>query len=330
MMAEPELVIAHSTDEYLGGGKLDPRIDFIAGTLGGMAGIICGQPIDTVKVRMQTSGAMQRYTGTWNALATIIREEKVRGLFKGLNAPLIGQASLNGMVFATYSHLVQLQLAHKNDEATINQMLLAGAGSGLVASLVATPTELIKIRQQLMYTSAATPSATRVGLDIFRKHGIRGLYRGLTITALRECSYGVYFATYEGLCRFLKPRSPIREEGVYHASEAREPSLSWTRLVFAGGIAGVVSWIIIFPVDTIKSRIQSIETFSSSSSSSSKSLSIISSRSTIAAVVESYRELGMRGLCAGMTPTVLRAFPVNMVTFFVYEAVISICGGRTK
>lgn len=32
-------------------------------------------------------------------------------------------------------------------------------------------------------------------MDILRKNGIRGLYRGLVPTALRDFGYGAYFAT---------------------------------------------------------------------------------------------------------------------------------------
>ena len=58
-------------------------------------------------------------------------------------------------------------------------------------SIITTPTELIKIRQQSLLT---TTSARTVALQIIRESGIRGLYRGITATALRDCGYGAYFA----------------------------------------------------------------------------------------------------------------------------------------
>lgn len=39
-----------------------------------------------------------------------------------------------------------------------------------------------------------TPTTVRsVALQLYRGHGIPGLYRGLTATALRDCGYGAYF-----------------------------------------------------------------------------------------------------------------------------------------
>lgn len=44
------------------------------------------------------------------------------------------------------------------------------------------------------------PTKTRqVALKIFRENGIRGLYRGMLATALRDCGYGAYFAAVCGL-----------------------------------------------------------------------------------------------------------------------------------
>lgn len=55
------------------------------------------------------------------------------------------------------------------------------------------PIELIKIRQQNIVEHQ--PSTRAVAVDIFRRTGVRGLYRGITATALRDVGYGAYFAT---------------------------------------------------------------------------------------------------------------------------------------
>jgi len=129
---------------------------------------------------------------------------------------------MNGLVFASYRFLLKLQLPTAETLPTITQITLAGAGCGIVSSyvrltirwlrypeilthlfflltfgsIVTTPTELIKIRQQSMLTPT---KARQVALEIFREYGIRGLYRGMLITALRDCGYGVYFAAVSDL-----------------------------------------------------------------------------------------------------------------------------------
>lgn len=115
---------------------------------------------------------------------------------------------MSGLIFGFYNFFLKIQLDDPHSVPTMTQIFLAGAGSGIVSSyvdwvfvsneinatqpcrIVTTPTDLIKIRQQslLMQTTA-----WEVGLQIFRENGITGLYRGLVVTALRECSYGAYF-----------------------------------------------------------------------------------------------------------------------------------------
>lgn len=100
-------------------------------------------------------------------------------------------ALMNGLVFSSYHFLLKLQLSHADAVPTISQIALAGAGCGIVSSIVTAPTELIKIRQQALLTPT---TARQVARQIFREQGVRGLYRGLPVTALRDCGYGAYFA----------------------------------------------------------------------------------------------------------------------------------------
>jgi solute carrier family 25 carnitine/acylcarnitine transporter 20/29 len=97
---------------------------------------------------------------------------------------------MNGLVFASYNFFLRLQLADPA-RASLAQVALAGVGSGVVSAVVTTPTELIKIRQQ-QCTGASS------ALGIARAAGVRGLYRGVMVTALRDCGYGAYFAAVRG------------------------------------------------------------------------------------------------------------------------------------
>ena len=43
----------------------------------------------TVKVRFQDPNTSARYSGTFNAVSTIIREERFSGLYKGVVSPMV-------------------------------------------------------------------------------------------------------------------------------------------------------------------------------------------------------------------------------------------------
>lgn len=75
---------------------------------------------------------------------------------------------------------------------------------------------------------------------IFRAEGLRGVFRGLSVTALREGpGVGAYFLIYEYLTR-SNNNAPI---STFH-------------MLMAGGAAGSGSWLLAYPVDVIKTRLQ--------------------------------------------------------------------------
>ncbi|WVR08551.1 hypothetical protein IAU60_005606 [Kwoniella sp. DSM 27419] len=285
-------------------GATHPVVDFTAGVIAGAVGLVVGQPFDVVKVRYQTPQFAGRYSSTFGALGSIVREEGARGLFKGVTSPMI-----NGVVFTSYSFFMKLQLpADSQVEPTLGQIFLAGAGSGAVSSLLTSPIELIKIRQQSAPPHVNT-STLGVIKHIIRTDGLRGLFRGLSATATRDLAYGPYFCTYEGILRLFKymkqpplPANVSRHEGHTLIDEAEmelASGLSWTELMTAGGIAGVTAWLATFPLDVIKTRLQSTP-WQSEQGSVTKRATL---RSTAADAV---RREGWRVMFAGLGPTLIR------------------------
>ncbi|KAF8075243.1 carnitine/acyl carnitine carrier [Lyophyllum atratum] len=309
--------------------ELDPRVDFIAGTVAGMTSLVVGYPFDTVKVRFQNPETACKYRSTFHAVAKIVREEKFVGLYKGISSPLATVALMNGLVFASYKLFLKLQLGQSDDIPTLSQITLAGAGCGIVSSILTTPIELIKIRQQFC---TEPTSAHRVALRILKESGITGLYRGLTATALRDTGYGVYFLTYEATSRFLVSPAPGNASPNSKLSASGVDSLSWPSLLFAGGMAGIFGWLATFPFDVVKTRMQATEQPSLAAPSLSTPLlgsTPVSSltdtnpyRTTLSTIVNSYRAEGISVFYRGLAPTLIRAIPVNMMTFATFEIVV--------
>ncbi|KAG2021027.1 carnitine/acyl carnitine carrier [Coprinopsis cinerea AmutBmut pab1-1] len=319
-----------------------------------MASLAVGFPFDTVKVRFQSPAIASKYTSTFSALRTIMREEKLIGLYRGITSPMATVALMNGLVFASYRFLMKLQLENADDTPTLTQIALAGAGSGIVSSLITTPTELIKIRQQ----SIPTPSTARqVAWQIFRESGIKGLYRGITATALRDTGYGAYFFAYEATCRLFAPPARNSSDIMAHV-ESEVSTLSWPALLFAGGVAGIAGWLFTFPFDVVKTRIQASKPIYSTPSgaglphhhvnrlargyaTATLSTPLLHGllpertvakvvprdtnpyRSTWSTIVNSYRSEGVGVFFRGLSPTLIRAIPVNMVTFATFEACVA-------
>ena len=86
---------------------------------------------------------------------------------------------------------------------------------------------------------------------------LRSLYRGWSVTILRDLGYGPYFFVYEYVVRgggvFGAPRRDLKEEiddelwGRDRRDEggqakAEGEGASTTRILLAGGLAGIVGW----------------------------------------------------------------------------------------
>ncbi|WOO79346.1 Mitochondrial basic amino acids transporter [Vanrija pseudolonga] len=294
-----------------------PHVDFAAGVLAGGVGLLVGQPFDVVKVRYQTPQYNGRYNSILGAFRSIVREEKIPGLFKGVMSPM-----LNGVIFSSYSFGMKIQHTPEGQEPTLWQIMLAGAGSGVAASLLTCPIELVKIQQQSL-PPTQNPSAWQVTKDIVRQSGVRGLYRGMTATICRDLAYGPYFFTYEGLCRFFKWRKspdgerhplPHKHDTLIDEAEAELHSgLSWAELMTAGGAAGVAAWVATFPFDVIKTRMQDA-VYSGPG---------VKAPSMWNVAVQSVQKEGWRVMFAGLWPTVVRAVPTNMVIFLTFEACVA-------
>jgi len=290
-----------------------------------------------VKVRFQNPAIASRYHSTIHAITSIVREERFVGLYKGIMAPLAAVALMNGLVFASYRFLLKIQLDNPTSIPTIAQITLAGAGSGIVSSIVTTPTELIKIREQSLLTRT---TARKVVLQILQENGVAGLFCGITITALRDINYGAYFAAYEATCRYLSSFSTISPDPLVQA----ETRLSLPALLFAGGIAGIVGWLVTFPLDVVKTRMQSSPISLGTSSPVPSAVVDVSPntvpttpllgqespvsrhvnpyRTILSTIVHSYRTEGFQVFFRGLTPTLIRAVPVNMATFATFEAMV--------
>jgi len=319
--------------------------DLVSGTAGGMCGIFVGQPLDRVKVIMQTrhtSPALSHLpppsTSTLSTLLTLTRREGVVALWKGVGSPLAGAAPLNALTFAGNGkslRYIDHWLSSRQDVSGGGSVqrpywayYVSGCVGGLTQTVVAVPTELVKCRLQVQHTLRTNPTVTASTITtaassapivasstsqpttalsmfghIYRQEGLRGLFRGFSATALRDTpSYGVYFLAYE----YTKDR-------IVAASRLQSPLLPQ---LLAGGVAGCVSWLSCYPVDVVKSVIQT-ETAAAGAGAAGSGGS--GGAGMWGVTKRLYAEGGVGRFFRGVSPCLLRSVPVNAVTFVVYE-----------
>ncbi|KAF2301283.1 hypothetical protein GH714_022404 [Hevea brasiliensis] len=277
--------------------------EFVAGGFGGIAGIISGYPLDTLRIRQQQNS---NSGSALSILRRVIAAEGPRALYRGMGAPLASVTFQNAMAFQIYAILSRAfdSSVSVNDPPSYKGVALGGVGTGALQSLMLTPVELVKIRLQLQDKSHAElhhidchKGPISVAKSILRTEGLRGIYRGFSITVLRDApSHGFYFWTYEYMREQLHPG--CRKNG----------QESLRTMLIAGGLAGVASWVCCYPLDVIKTRLQA-----QTPSSPQKYNGILDCLS------RSVKEEGYRVLWRGLGTAVSRAFAVNGAIFSAYE-----------
>ncbi|KAK0713778.1 mitochondrial carrier domain-containing protein [Lasiosphaeria miniovina] len=394
--------------------------DFWAGYISGAIGIIIGNPLDVLKVRLQaaasTQGLLRNRNSSIAAATTTTSQTSLlsasslsqspsppyptqptptppsaaaattaatrarlylRPWITGTAAPVLGYGALNALLFVSYNRteaalnrwLTQADALPTAANTTTGTNLwttwVAGAVGGLATWVVSTPTELIKCRAQLAAPSSSTASSSSssssslaITKRILRTEGVRGLYFGGVVTALRDgVGYGFYFWSYELTSRWLLSSTAAAGTGNTNTGGGSGGSDA-ARVLMCGGLAGIVTWASIFPLDVIKTRMQTQGVLASLSpleplpspwpshprGSSEQQRSPLppsgpsdtspSSKGRLGAwevARETYRAGGLRPFFRGLGVCSVRAFIVNAVQWTVYEWIMLEMGhGRRR
>ncbi|OOQ87292.1 Mitochondrial carnitine carrier [Penicillium brasilianum] len=280
-----------------------------AGAAGGLCAVVVGHPFDLVKVRLQTA-ERGVYAGAMDVVRkTIAREGLARGLYAGVSAPLVGVTPMFAVSFWGYDvgkSLVEkasvVPVVNGTPQYSIAQISAAGFFSAIPMTLITAPFERVKVLLQIQGQNPPPPGQKPKysgGVDVvrqlYKEGGIRSVFRGSAMTLARDGpGSAAYFAAYEYIKRSLTPKD-------VNGNVTGE--LSLTAVVAAGGAAGIAMWIPVFPVDTIKSRLQSAP-----------------GKPTIGGTVRAvYASGGFKAFFPGFGPALARAVPANAATFLGVE-----------
>ncbi|KAH6895363.1 mitochondrial carrier domain-containing protein [Thelonectria olida] len=277
-----------------------------AGGFGGICAVVVGHPFDLVKVRLQTAERGVYSSAVDVVRKSIARDGLRRGLYAGVSAPLVGVTPMFAVSFWGYDLGKQIVGSVSEVPAegyTIGQISTAGFLSAIPMTAITAPFERIKVILQVQGQKQLAPGekpkyngALDVVRQLYKEGGFRSVFRGSAATLARDGpGSAAYFAAYEYIKRKLTPVDPT----------TGKPSgqLSLTAVTCAGAAAGVAMWIPVFPVDTVKSRLQTAE-----------------GNVTLGGVIRDlYGKGGYRAFFPGFGPALARAVPANAATFLGVE-----------
>lgn len=190
-----------------------------------------------------------------------------------------------------------VRVENNTPQYSIGQISAAGFFSAIPMTLITAPFERVKVLLQIQGQNPPPPGQKPKysgGMDVvrqlYKEGGVRSVFRGSAMTLARDGpGSAAYFAAYEYIKRSLTPKD---------ANGNVTGDLSMPAVLTAGGAAGVAMWIPVFPVDTIKSRLQSDP-----------------GRPTIGGTIRAvYGNGGLKAFFPGFGPALCRAVPANAAT----------------
>ena len=192
----------------------DVSRDIFSATLGAISCCYTGQPLDTLKVRMQTSPNV--YTGIIQATKRTVAEEGIAALWKGAVPTTMGMAAENAMAFGANEALKRAfpdpnKSVDPNARPDLIRPFFMGAMTGCASALVLIPSDIVKAKTQVVVRKEGASSGD-IYKRMMRKQGFKSLFCGFDAQLMRDGPfYAVFFGGYDLFCysfRTLMPGIP--------------------------------------------------------------------------------------------------------------------------
>ncbi|KAL1218021.1 Protein MITOFERRINLIKE 1 [Cardamine amara subsp. amara] len=268
-----------------------------AGGIAGAFTYVCLHPLDTIKTKLQTKGASQVYSNTFDAIVKTFQSKGVLGFYSGVSAVIVGSTFSSAVYFGT-CEFGKSVLSKVPDFPKVLIPPTAGAMGNIISSAIMVPKELITQRMQ----AGASGRSYQVLLKILEKDGILGLYAGYSATLLRNLPAGVLsYSSFE----YLK---------VAVLEKTKQNNLEPLQSVCCGALAGAISASITTPLDVVKTRLMTqihVEAVNK--------LGTAMYSGVAGTVRQILKEEGWVGFTRGMGPRVVHSACFSAIGYFAFE-----------
>jgi len=256
-------------------------INGVSGLIAGACGTVVGHPLDTVKIQLQVGDLKQKAK---------INSFNILHLYRGFLPPLFTSGIAQFMIMSLYENIKTNylhDLTMNNNITNLQSTFIAASISGGFTSFISTPIQLIKIQQQ----SSITPIGVRQCIhNIVSKCGWTGLFHGsIPVGFIEGVGRGVYMLCYEYFKNILSNDNPN--------------DVTMNIRIVSAASAGSISWLVMYPMDSIKSR----------------RLSDLNEKSSLQCFRYIWETGGIRAFYRGCFFAVVRSAPVAATILPLYE-----------
>jgi len=195
----------------------NPYKIFTAGLMSGVTEAVCiVTPIDVCKIRIQSQfsslaepNKALKYKNVFQTAGTIVKEEGVSALYKGIIPTILRQSINQAVNFTAYHFLKKNLMEYTNKEKLSSwQHLILGGISGGMGPIVNCPIDVIKTRLQKQVIVPGMESKYKgifQGIALVQKEeGTMALWKGLGPRLMRIIpGQAITFMVYEKVLTFL-------------------------------------------------------------------------------------------------------------------------------
>jgi hypothetical protein len=284
--------------------------DIVAGCVCGITTVIISHPLETLLTQRKINSP-EVYRNMFHSLVLIYkRQGLINGFYRGnLNLPLTSPAFTTSIQFFLYGQLRRHLVKDKND---IKQYMLCGALTGLGLSFIETPIGLIfgQIHGHLnrRHTHVFDFHIKDCCKYIYENnHGLRGFYKGFLSTLICSMTTSMfYFGGYEYIKKHL-----YQTHYRLFPSQNKDKRMR-LNVLLSGALGGLCAWSICYPLDVIRSEIQTDDL----RPGHRKYTSYLD---CIKQIYEQHNTF--KTFYRGFFPGIFKAIPINAACFLAYEEV---------
>lgn len=225
----------------------------------------------------------------------VVKNENVRGLWKGTTPSLLRTVPGIGMYFMSVDALNGL--LSNNSAPTAIEAAAIGVTARGIAGVILHPITVVKTRfESGHFNYNSLGQALR---ETYIKEGAKGLFRGWTPTVLRDAPYsGLYYMFYSQLK--ILTSTFLVDESSSNAKTAISPSVT-----FACGLsAGLLASLVTQPFDVLKTKMQ---------------LHGSTYKNIYAASLIILEKKGVNGFFDGATPRIMRRSLMSAVSWTFFD-----------
>jgi len=193
----------HLSDEK---GKMSGTKSMLAGLGAGIIeAIVAVTPMETIKTMFIHDMKSQnpKYKGLIQGVGLIVKEEGIKGVYKGLFPTMLKQGGNQAVRFSVYEQIKGYLLGNSKRDFSFYESIIAGGTAGGISVYATMPFDVVKTKMQGLESKNYKGSLDCL-LKVVEKDGVLGLWKGTTPRLGRVfCSSSIIFTCVEQILKIF-------------------------------------------------------------------------------------------------------------------------------